>query len=67
MGTVVNDAATDQDPAKPKPSVPGVIEWEHLDKRKYYAWGPFLNLGTTLVLYPTKLLKVRLQADSQKL
>eukprot|EP00041_Stephanoeca_diplocostata_P011797 m.194981 g.194981 ORF g.194981 m.194981 type:complete len:307 (+) comp18673_c0_seq1:316-1236(+) len=43
--------------------VPGVIEWEHLDKRKYFFFGPALNLGTNALLYPAKLIRVRLQAQ----
>lgn len=47
--------------------VPGIIEWEHMDKRRYYIGGVALNLATTLALYPTKVIKIRLQADSNRL
>ena len=46
-----------------RPAPPAVIEWQHLDKRKYFLYGPLLNLGTNAVLYPTKLVRVRLQAQ----
>eukprot|EP00040_Diaphanoeca_grandis_P031121 m.185591 g.185591 ORF g.185591 m.185591 type:complete len:164 (-) comp32237_c0_seq15:750-1241(-) len=42
---------------------PQVIEWQHLDKRKYFLLGPTFNFGTLLLLYPTKLIKIRLQAQ----
>lgn len=48
---------------QPSSKVPGVIEWEHLDKRKYFFFGPTLNLATNALLYPAKLIRVRLQAQ----
>jgi len=45
------------------PGVPQVIEWQDLDKTKYYVLGPAFNLGTLCILYPTKLVKIRLQAQ----
>lgn len=45
------------------PKQPGVIEWEHMDKTKYYIYGPLSNLATRFVLYPANLIKTRLQVQ----
>lgn len=42
-------------------SAQAVIAWEQLDKRKFYVFGPAFALVTRLVIYPTALVKTRLQ------
>eukprot|EP00054_Salpingoeca_dolichothecata_P016328 m.95533 g.95533 ORF g.95533 m.95533 type:complete len:307 (+) comp21927_c0_seq2:1558-2478(+) len=37
------------------------ISWYHLDKTKFYVFGPIAGLATRLILYPTNLVKTRLQ------
>lgn len=44
-----------------KAKKPGVIEWEHMDKTKYYTYGPLSSLATRFMLYPANLIKTRLQ------
>eukprot|EP00035_Acanthoeca_spectabilis_P040216 m.68102 g.68102 ORF g.68102 m.68102 type:complete len:320 (+) comp9901_c0_seq1:92-1051(+) len=56
----VGDAGAAAAPAGPPRHK--VIEWAHLDKRKYFLYGPALNVVTNAILYPTKLVKVRMQA-----
>jgi hypothetical protein len=41
---------------------PEVIEWAQLDKRRYYVFGPLFALLVRALLYPTALVKTRLQA-----
>lgn len=40
---------------------PAVVEWKHIDARQYYAWGFVTGMATRGVLYPTNLVKTRLQ------
>ena len=39
------------------------IEWEEMDKRKFYFFGPTLFLGIRVLLYPANLVKTRLQVQ----
>jgi len=39
------------------------IEWEEMDKRKFYFFGPTLFLGIRALLYPANLVKTRLQVQ----
>ena len=39
------------------------IEWEEMDKRKFYFFGPTLFLGLRALLYPANLVKTRLQVQ----
>lgn len=39
------------------------IEWEDMDKRKFYFFGPTLFLGIRALLYPANLIKIRLQVQ----
>jgi hypothetical protein len=48
-------------------SGPGVVEWEHLDKKKFYVLAPLASLATRFALYPSNLVKTRLQAQTGKL
>lgn len=42
------------------------IEWEDMDKRKFYLIGPTLFLGIRALLYPANLVKTRLQVQRKK-
>lgn len=44
--------------------VQSTVDWDQLDKRKFYTIGPALNLCTRAILYPTKLIKTRLQVQA---
>ena len=39
------------------------IEWEDMDKRKFYFFGPTLFMGIRVLLYPANLIKIRLQVQ----
>lgn len=39
------------------------IEWEDMDKRKFYFFGPTLFFGIRALLYPANLVKTRLQVQ----
>lgn len=39
------------------------IEWEEMDKKKFYFFGPTLFLGIRALLYPANLVKTRLQVQ----
>ncbi|XP_012558016.2 solute carrier family 25 member 44 isoform X1 [Hydra vulgaris] len=41
------------------------IEWEELDKRKYYVIGPIMMVGVRLIIFPPTLIKTRLQVQKQ--
>eukprot|EP00039_Didymoeca_costata_P021094 m.343397 g.343397 ORF g.343397 m.343397 type:complete len:310 (+) comp22787_c0_seq1:285-1214(+) len=43
---------------------PSVIEWDHIDKRKFFFYGPLLNFSVRAMLYPTKLIKTRMQVQT---
>jgi solute carrier family 25 protein 44 len=40
------------------------ITWDDLDKRKYYIWGPTTFLFVRAIVYPSNLVKTRLQVQS---
>ena len=42
----------------------GQVGWARLDKTKFYIFAPLASLLTRLILYPTNLVKTRLQAQS---
>ena len=39
------------------------IVWDDLDKKKYYFWGCTVFLGIRVCVYPTNLVKTRLQVQ----
>jgi hypothetical protein len=39
------------------------IDWDHINKRKFYTIGPALFLGVRAITYPPALIKTRLQAQ----
>ncbi|EDO42357.1 predicted protein [Nematostella vectensis] len=39
------------------------IEWQDMDKKKFYFFGPTLFLGIRALLYPANLIKIRLQVQ----
>ena len=39
------------------------IEWEEMDKRKFYLFGPTVFLGIRALMYPANLIKTRLQVQ----
>ena len=39
------------------------IVWDDLDKKKYYFWGCTVFLGIRVFVYPTNLIKTRLQVQ----
>ncbi|XP_068169297.1 solute carrier family 25 member 44a [Antennarius striatus] len=43
-----------------------IIEWEDLDKRKFYSLGVFMTLTTRATVYPTSLIRTRLQVQKGK-
>lgn len=43
-----------------------IIEWQHLDKKKFYVFGPTLFFGIRAVLYPPNLIKTRLQVQKKR-
>lgn len=40
-----------------------IIEWEDLDKRKFYSLGVFMTLTTRATVYPASLIRTRLQVQ----
>ncbi|XP_061678249.1 solute carrier family 25 member 44a [Syngnathoides biaculeatus] len=40
-----------------------IIEWEDLDKRKFYSLGVLMTLGTRATVYPASLIRTRLQVQ----
>lgn len=43
-----------------------IIEWEDLDKRKFYSLGVFMSLTTRATVYPASLIRTRLQVQKGK-
>lgn len=43
-----------------------IIEWEDLDKRKFYSLGVFMTLTTRATVYPFTLIRTRLQVQKGK-
>ncbi|MED6285077.1 hypothetical protein CHARACLAT_025625 [Characodon lateralis] len=43
-----------------------IIEWEDLDKRKFYSLGVFMTLTTRATVYPASLIRTRLQLQKGK-
>ncbi|KAG9280706.1 solute carrier family 25 member 44 [Astyanax mexicanus] len=43
-----------------------IIEWEDLDKRKFYSLGVFMTLTTRATVYPFTLIRTRLQIQKGK-
>ncbi len=43
----------------------GIIEWDHMDKPKYYILGSFAGLATRIVIYPFNLIKTRLYLQAK--
>ncbi|XP_077567452.1 solute carrier family 25 member 44a [Stigmatopora nigra] len=43
-----------------------IIEWEDLDKRKFYSLGVLMTLGTRATVYPASLIRTRLQVQKGK-
>ncbi|XP_007546869.1 solute carrier family 25 member 44a [Poecilia formosa] len=43
-----------------------IIEWEDLDKRKFYSLGVFMTLTTRVTVYPASLIRTRLQVQKGK-
>ena len=48
----------------PTKMVQSTVDWDQLDKQRFYTIGPALNLCTRAFLYPTKLIKTRLQVQA---
>lgn len=44
---------------------PAVIDWAHIDKTRFYTLAPLAGILTRIVLYPTALVKTRLQVQKQ--
>ena len=42
-----------------------IIEWDDMDKKKFYAFGVILSMTIRGVIYPTSLIKTRLQVQKQ--
>ncbi|XP_072024415.1 solute carrier family 25 member 44-like [Amphiura filiformis] len=42
-----------------------IIEWDDMDKRKFYAFGMVLSMTIRGMIYPTSLIKTRLQVQRQ--
>lgn len=42
---------------------PAIINWEHIDKTRFYTLAPIAGIMTRVVLYPTTLVKTRLQVQ----
>eukprot|EP00050_Salpingoeca_kvevrii_P010646 m.9607 g.9607 ORF g.9607 m.9607 type:complete len:175 (-) comp2993_c0_seq1:675-1199(-) len=59
----MSDDALKTAAAAPKQSRPDTVEWEHLDLRKYYFFGPLASFATRAMLYPANLVKTRLQVQ----
>nr|XP_020464502.1 solute carrier family 25 member 44-like isoform X1 [Monopterus albus] len=43
-----------------------IIEWEDLDKRKFYSFGVFMTVSIRAILYPATLIRTRLQVQRGK-
>ncbi|KAM9814595.1 solute carrier family 25 member 44a [Syngnathus typhle] len=43
-----------------------IIEWEDLDKRKFYSLGVLMTLSTRATVYPASLIRTRLQVQKGK-
>lgn len=43
-----------------------IIEWEDLDKKKFYSLGVFMTMTTRVTLYPASLIRTRLQVQKGK-
>lgn len=43
-----------------------IIEWEDLDKKKFYSLGVFMTLTTRATVYPASLIRTRLQVQRGK-
>ncbi|KAG7522508.1 solute carrier family 25 member 44-like [Solea senegalensis] len=43
-----------------------IIEWEDLDKKKFYSLGVFMTLTTRATVYPASLIRTRLQVQKGK-
>ncbi|KAJ3596489.1 hypothetical protein NHX12_002896 [Muraenolepis orangiensis] len=43
-----------------------IIEWEDLDKRKFYSLGVFMTMTTRLTVYPASLIRTLLQVQKGK-
>lgn len=43
-----------------------IIEWEDLDKRKFYSLGVFMTLTTRATVYPASVIRTRLQVQKGK-
>ncbi|XP_043981390.1 solute carrier family 25 member 44a [Gambusia affinis] len=43
-----------------------IIEWEDLDKKKFYSLGVFMTLTTRVTVYPASLIRTRLQVQKGK-
>uniref|UniRef100_H3CW09 Uncharacterized protein n=1 Tax=Tetraodon nigroviridis TaxID=99883 RepID=H3CW09_TETNG len=40
-----------------------IIEWEDLDKRKFYSFGVFMTMAIRATVYPATLIRTRLQVQ----
>lgn len=43
-----------------------IIEWEDLDKRKFYSFGVFMTMSIRATVYPAMLIRTRLQVQKGK-
>ncbi|XP_028814711.1 solute carrier family 25 member 44a [Denticeps clupeoides] len=43
-----------------------IIEWEDLDKRKFYSFGVFMTMATRATVFPFTLIRTRLQVQKGK-
>lgn len=43
-----------------------IIEWEDLDKRKFYSFGVFMTMAIRVTVYPATLIRTRLQVQRGK-
>ncbi|XP_056098372.1 solute carrier family 25 member 44b [Rhinichthys klamathensis goyatoka] len=43
-----------------------IIEWEDLDKRKFYSFGVFMTMAIRVTVYPATLIRTRLQVQKGK-
>ena len=43
-----------------------IIEWEDLDKRKFYSFGVFMTMSIRATVYPATLIRTRLQVQKGK-
>ncbi|XP_067293598.1 solute carrier family 25 member 44b [Pseudorasbora parva] len=43
-----------------------IIEWEDLDKRKFYSFGVFITMAIRATVYPATLIRTRLQVQKGK-